>query len=392
MRNSTTITDQRAPTKPISFVLDRGGSLSTPVTLTIRPEDLTRNEPQRVSVHQTLGNGEAATGWVDYFGEGLGSVNINGHTGWGAGGRPDGATVFHELNDLVSHDYPAAKQAAVDSGMDPATVKLLFIDMLDDFAWSVVPTQFILRRSKSRPLLYQYNISLQAISNSVDDQFMSVPFFGSQASGLTALNGTIAKLRGYVASIKSMVNSAVSYSNALLSPISSTVHEFSVLSSDIFATTHDAINSITGGSRSVTNQLIMISTDLSRVGANVFKTISAIENLPSSVKADLMAVASAYNETHCIFKNSLRPQKFYEDYTGLYGASNCSSTTGGNPASIYAQRNSFDLMTQGSSPVGTNSSALSSINTIIRIDPVLAPMPLNELNRNLSNLNAGIRA
>lgn len=388
MRNPTAITDQRASERPISFVLDRGGVLGTVITLTIRPEDLTRNQPSRVSVHQTLGRD--VSGWVDDFGEGLGSVTIAGHTGWGAGGRPDGVNAFIALNDLVSHDYHAARQAAINSGRDPSTIKLLFIDTLDDFAWSVTPTQFVLRRSKSRPLLMQYNITLQAVSNSIDDSFSAAPFFGSTFGGLDAIGGAISELDSFVGSIQDKVSSAVSLINGELSPIGLATKKYMQMSLRLFKTVSSGISAIDNGSASVTNNLISIATDLSRVGANIFKSYSAIANLPSSLKADMMSVGAAYNEVYCIFKNSLRPEKVYEDYTGLYGASNCSSTTGGNAASAYANKNSFDLMTAGKYPVSSSSSALSSVNALVRHDPVLAPLPMAEIDRHLNNITSGV--
>jgi hypothetical protein len=150
-------------------VLQNGLGFGSPVTLKVRPEDLTRTEPSRVSVHQTLGR--VVNGWADNFGEGLPSVTIAGTTGWrtSAASGEDGAQAFETLNRLVVHEYHEAKQAAIDSGMDPATVKLLFVDMLDGFTWNVAPMNFVLRRSKSRPLLFQYNIVLQAISTDIDN-------------------------------------------------------------------------------------------------------------------------------------------------------------------------------------------------------------------------------
>lgn len=388
MKQTTPPTDQRAKVRPISFVLNRGFQFDDPVTLTVRPEDLTRNEPSRVSVHQTLGRD--VSGWADDFGEGLPSVTIAGHTGWGAGGRPDGALAFERLNQLIVHDYHKARQDAIDYGADPASVKLLFIDILDNFAWSVTPTNFVLRRSKSRPLLFQYNISLQALSTNAEDATVNSPFFGTKTAGLVALAGSISRLQGFVKDIDRMVSTAVGYVDAALKPVGLTTKQFVQMSHDVFQSVHDAVSSVDSGSNSITNNLISIATDISRVGANVFKTVSAINNLPLALKADIMRVGSAYHETTCILKNSLRPAKFYDDYSGLYGASNCSSTTGGNPASLYADKNSFDLIRAGSSPVQISSSALSSIQSLVRYDPVLAPMPLVEINRNLIVVNSGV--
>lgn len=388
MASTTPPTDQRAGVRPISFVLDNVGSIGSPVTLNVRPEDLTRNEPSRVSVHQTLGR--EVSGWVDNFGEGLPSVTISGHTGWGAGGRPDGANAFHQLNELVAHEYHAAKQSAIDSGMDPASVKLIFSDLLDDFTWNVVPTQFILRRSRSRPLLFQYNISLQAVSTSIDSPLMLLPFSGGLTAGLGSLGSAINRLNSFVSAVKGMVSSAVGFVNSALSPIAGTVKSFLGLSTSVFTAARDTIGAVTGGWSSVTNNVIGIASDMAKVGVNVFRTFSAIKGLPAALKADLARVASAYNEVLCIFRNSLRPAEVYEDYTGLYGASNCSSTTGGHPASIYADRNAFDLLRSTGGPVGMTSSAISGVSSLSRSDPVLAPMPINELNRHLNYVVDGV--
>jgi hypothetical protein len=388
MATTTPPTDQRAGVRPIAFALDNMGAVGQPVTLTIRPQDLTRNEPSRVSVHQTLGR--EVSGWVDNFGEGLGSVTISGHTGWGGGGRPDGVKAFEALNKLVQHDYHAAKQAAIDSGADPGGVKLLFVDMLDDFAWPVTPLNFVLRRSKSQPLLLQYNISLQALSTSIDNPLVLLPQNGGITAGVRSLTGAIATLNGYVGRIQHLVSDAVSYATGITAPIAATVKKFVTLSTQVFGQVKEAVTSIQSGASAVVNNLVGIASDMSKVGVNVFRTISAIAGLPASLKAELSRVASAYNEVFCIFKNSLRPAKVYENYDGLYGASNCSSTTGGHPASIYADRNAFDLMRSDQSAVGATSSALTSAASLGRSDPVLAPMPLPEMNRHLNNVVGGV--
>ena len=108
-------TDQRAGVRPISFLLDAGGSLSDPVMLKVRPEDLTRTEPSRITVHQTLGRDRS--GWADNFGAGLPTVTIAGHTGWrDTGTGEDGVKAFERLNTLVMQSYHAARQAAISVG------------------------------------------------------------------------------------------------------------------------------------------------------------------------------------------------------------------------------------------------------------------------------------
>lgn len=388
MKNDTQITDQRAQVRPIAFLLDNGGELSDPVILSVRPEDLTRNEPIRVAVHQTLGR--EVTGWADDFGPGLPTCTIAGHTGWGAGGRPDGALAFTDLNNMVMADYQAAKQAAIDSGMDPADVKLLFIDMLDDFTWVVKPTQFQLRRSKSRPLLFQYNIALQALATNIENPIVILPDQGDTQAGQVALDDNISELEKFADNVEDMVNKAVSYVQDVIANVASTVKGFLDKVIRVYKAVQRIVSAIRNGVSSVVNAVIGVATMLSQVGAMIFKTFTAIVTLPEALKAEFGRLGAAFQETYCIFKNALRPGKFYEDYTGLYGASNCSSTTGGNPASIYANKNSFELMRADTAPVRMSSSAQSSTAIVLRSDPVLAPMPLPELNRHVGIINQGV--
>lgn len=391
MLNTKPPKDQRAGIRPISFVLQRGGSFGTPVTLKIRPEDLTRTEPSRINVTQTLGR--EVSGWVDNFGQSLPSVTISGHTGWrtAAGSGEDGAEAFETLNTLIVEEYHAAKQAAIDAGTDPATVKLLFVDMLDNFAWNVAPMQFVLRRSKSRPLLFQYNIQMQAISTSIDTQFMARPFLGTIASGLGAFGNAIQFLKELSANIRGWITDAVAFKDRALTPIANTVKQFADFSNQAFDITYLAIAEANNGIFGTANDLIGISRNLATVGVNIFRTFSGITGIPDNLKASLIKVASAYNEVVCIFSNSLRPSSSYENYDGLYGASNCSSTTGGRQPSLYGNVNAFSLMQLDKGPISVSSNAYSGINAISRSDLVLAPMALSEMARNLTAINDGVR-
>ena len=390
MRTTAPPTDQRAGVRPISFLLNTAGVLSTPVTLKIRPTDLTRNEPSRVSVHQTLGRG--VQGWADNFGEGLPSVVIAGNTGWRAGGASglDGAQSFEQLNKLIVHDYHAAKQLAIDTGLDPSMVKLLFIDMLDDFCWNVAPGPFQLRRSKSQPLLFQYNISLQAVSTNVDNPLMVLPFLGNIPAGLGALGSVISKLASIGSTIQGWVSTAVSFVSKALAPIAAIIKTFVDVSTSIMGIVVSTVGAIKNGISRIANNLIGLASGIAQVGINIFRTISSITSLPGYLKSAISGVAGAFNEAFCILKNSLRPRAVYDDYDNMYGASNCSSTTGGRSASIYSGTSALSLMQVGAGPVSLSSTAMSSISALNRSDPVLAPIPLAEVSRHVDNINNGV--
>lgn len=367
------------------------GSLGDPVMLPVRPEDLTRTEPPRATVHQTLGR--ETTGWVDHFGKGLPSISISGTTGWRYNpsvGR-DGFQSFEALNDLVAHRYPEMIQDAIDTGRDPSGVKLIFVDLLDNFTYPVVPTTFVLRRSKNRPLLFQYNIVMQAISDSIDPPMIALPFMGSVTGGLGALSRAMGTIGGFVATVEGLVASALRFADGVIGPVASAVKNFVGVVNNVLIKIDTVVRGAGNVVSGVANRLIGIAADLASAGTNVFRTISSIANLPAQTKASVGQVASAFNEVLCIFRNSLSPASKYEEFDGLFGASNCSSTTGGRMPSAFAGQNVFELMQPGPGLVQMSSGAMAGVATLSRMDPVFAPMAIPEIGRHLDNIVAGVR-
>lgn len=382
-------TNQKAGVRPISFLLDNLGILSDPVFLTIRPEDLTRTEPSRVAVHQTLGRDVA--GWVDNFGRGLPSVTIAGHTGWRAHGGAafDGAEAFSRLNNLVQHDYHAAKQKAIDAGADPGLVRLLFVDTLDKFAWSVTPQTFVLRRSRSRPLLFQYNIVLQAVSDLIESPVVDGPNYPNVGAAFGSMDGNIELLLSRKRDILGWVDDALKFVDGSLGPVTAAIGGFVDTANSVFVAVQEQIRGPADLATGVANRLIGVARQVATVGVNIFRTINAINNLPGSLKAKITSVASAYNEMLCIFSNALKPRKVYEQYTGLYGASNCSSTVGGRPPSTFLNTNVFEQMTP-EYRLSVTGEAVSALTTLGSFDPVLSPLPLQEIGRLSSSVAGGI--
>jgi len=307
-----------------------------------------------------------------------------------AGSGTDGAAAFARLNQLVVRDFPAAKQAAIDGGRNPAGVKLLFVDLLDDFVWSVAPTIFTLRRNKSSPLLYRYNINLQAVSTSIDSIGVLLPFFGGIPAGLNALDRAVSSIASMSVGVEGWVARALNTVDRSLGPIALNIKNFVGMANIVFAQVNGVVRSANNFATGLSNRFVAIAGDIANVGRNIFRTINAIANLPADLKASLGRMASAFNEVACIFKNSLRQRKTYEDYTGLYGASNCSSTTGGREDSAYANLNAFEQMQASKDVAAVNSAALAGISALSRTDPVLAPMPLQEVGRHATNIFTGL--
>lgn len=343
--------------RPITFVLNYGGSAINSVTLPIRPEDLNRVESSRVTVHQTLGR--RPIGWADNFGEGLPSLTISGHTGWrvAAGLGMDGFDSFEALNQLVQRDYHQAKQEAIDSGQDPAMIHLLFVDTLDNFAWVVVPTQFVLRRSKSRPLLYQYQISLQALSTDVQQPNFDSPQNESQETIVTGLSDASFEITDSFADL------------VLVDPLAASFSDFVQQASDVFS----QIQTL-GITEALSSGVVQMALDMAQVGANAFRSMAAgaLDSLGS--KQTLIGLASRFAEAGRL-ASLLMSQSTFEDYTQLY---------------LGTDKNVATLMLPTAKAADLGSAAAAAMAAVKTADPVLSPMSRADLAVNLQKIADGV--
>ena len=189
---------QRALFRPIMFVLmDTGssgfGMLPLPWLCYPRPEELTYIDPSRNTVHQTLGGA-----WVDGFGAGLTQIQISGNTGWGQGSNPPGELQFHLAYNVMFKQWHQKRLNAVMAGRDPNTVKLILIDTLNFYYGVCVPMVFTLKRSRSRPLLYLYNINLIMVGNTISS--ISATAGGLLDSAGSAISNGISSAVGKISS------------------------------------------------------------------------------------------------------------------------------------------------------------------------------------------------
>jgi hypothetical protein len=329
---------QKSDVRPISFVLHNQAKGDAPVKvdLVIRPEDLTRTEPSRITTHQTLGSA-----WADNFGPGVPTVTISGTTGWGAGGRPDGVQQFMLLHATVFQRWHAERAAAVNNGLDPDKVKLIFDDSLDVFTWVVTPQSFVLRRNKSRPLLSQYQIALSYLSDDVAetlDALSKLSVLGdNKDNALTSLEASIRTIEKFAKDISGAIG-------AVLGPVQSAFAEFTKLTATVLSTTQRLIKAGMSVVDSALVPLMNIAGNLSRAGANITRTYQSIVSIPDQINARFSRVAAAFNNAACLFENAFRKRKFISNYDDLYGASTCSSTAGGKQVSAYTTENPFPTL------------------------------------------------
>lgn len=383
MANLAPPSSQKAGVRPISFLLDSQlGAAPAFVDLVVRPEDLTRTDPSRISVQQTLGGA-----WADSFGAGIAQITISGHTGWRRteGVSDDGLERFTKLKENVFDNWHQQRSTNIKAGLDPDEVRLVFSDALDNFSVVVAPMSFTLRRSRSRPLLCQYQIAMMVLD---DTGATSSSLFGGlggflgadllESVGLDSLTASVNSITGYINNVHTFVN------GSLVAPVRAFMNQTARL--------YGAVRGTLSAASAVVGSVISVAQMTARAGINLFRTLAAVASIPQQAKAALMAVAGAYSNIYCVLRNALRQQIHYQDYTDLYGASNCSSTSGGRPISSLAGENPFYKMvpTSGPSPFSLTQPAQVALQSMANSDTVLSPMSMNAIASNVSTVANGL--
>lgn len=392
--------NQKAEDRPISFVLHNTAKGTDPVELTliIRPEDLTRSDASRMAVTQTLGGA-----YVDNFGPGVPTVQISGHTGWGSGGRPDGRQAFFELHDQIFSQWHQQRAEAVEQNLDPDKVKLIFNDVLDSFTWVVAPQNFILRRSRSRPLLSQYQINLSWVSYDVAETLSSLDALKAKTlgSGIKKLGA----LESLAASIKKITKSIADKVTQVLGPIRSAVDKFTQLTTSVLNSVNNIVLGVLSVPASVAAQGLLLAQSLTKAASNIYHTVAAVASVPLITKAYFMEVSAAFENAFCVLKNVLKPNLMLPNYDDLYGGSNCSSTSGGHALSPFDLMNPFNVYQpprtghvyieqdgvtyRDGQPLSAD--ATSALHSLATMDVLNAP-PLEVQAANMNTVVAGLAA
>lgn len=381
-----TPSSQKADARPISFVFHdmsvQADSKPTEIRLVIRPEDLSITYPSRAAVHQTLGGA-----WADSFGKGVPTINISGHTGWRGGDKADGLALFSDLHTSVFERWHKARADALAKGLDPDLVKLIFSDMLDGVTWVVLPNQFVLKRNRSRPLLVQYQIGMTYLDDNVSstmDALNALRDSTLRDAGLESLAGTVKKIEDFAKDAKGAIKSA-------LGLVSDAVKDFVKLTAKVLNSVNRIVSALRGVAGYAAGALISIAKDLTKAGANIMASVAAISNLPAQVKGMFMEVKAAFNNAFCVLKNAFKGGPKYPTYDSLYGASTCSSTSGGRPISPYIDKNPFgEMFPAEKSPVAVLSESSAELKRVGGADIVRNPMSVQQIESSLSKITSGV--
>ena len=357
---------QAANLKPISFALFDAGELIELQNLIIRPEELTRQEPSRITVLQTLGGA-----FVDDFGPGIAQITITGTTGWRGGFDEDGLGLFLRLRRQVFETWHARRKAARDAGRDPDTVELIFTDELHGYSVVVVPMQFQLRRSKSRPLLAYYNIPMQVVRPS------DTPISALTDSRLLQVDDAVdpdSSIEAVRASLRDAANRQDALSQRISALAGADARDLSDLARGS-AQLLDKVLTATDGALtlidSVTAPLIALAVETQQAARNIGLALAAPLAISQAVSLALNELTGALLDGYCTLVNHARDVRYYFDFSDFYGASSCSSTTGGRPISPIREVNGFSLVYDGNAPEVTISpEAATALRAAASADPL----------------------
>lgn len=335
---------QKPLARPVGWILDdknqTGGDALTQFVFAptvIRPEDLTRMEPSRTSAIQTFGGA-----WVDSFGPGIPDIRISGTTGWRGSMLRDGIAEMEFLKETVFDGWHKRRAEAILLRKDPNNVKLVFIDRLDNIVAEVFPSAFRLHRSKQSPLIAKYDIMMSVIRDGIEGyEFPTFQF------GITELDDFVKVIADAIDTIMSAISTAQQWIDTyILAPVS----VFMGLATQLFA----AVMTIPAAINSVYTATVGSVISVAQAGKNMLRSFTSLAGLPARAKADLIGAASAFETVEVCSIRATRRLASLPNYQDVYGASLCSSTSGGRPILPRTGENLFETaQTRPTTPTST---------------------------------------
>jgi hypothetical protein len=373
--------DQTAGTRPISFLL-MGGPEEREVDLVIRPEELTKTDPSRTTVHQTLGGA-----WADSFGQGLSQIQIAGTTGWGQGIRPDGSGMFQLLFDGVFKEWHRQRAEIVAGGGDPNVVQLIFTDGLDQYTQVVIPMQFTLKRSRSRPLLFMYMVNMVSIASDISE---IPPMIGyDYVAAVDELGDFIVQLQ--------MINQwLMAIGGAVIGPALGGIIGYMALGGAVLGAFGNLVGAGLGALNgalpaTLTVPFAVFTGALSQAISNTMGNLRVVLQLPQTADYMLGRAQRGYQNVATIIANSFQGATTIPNYSALYSAAGGSSALGGAPVSIYTTTNPFaEMFPSETNGVQYTAAAAQSIHLLSTSDIVLTPMGLAELMQHMQIITEGV--
>lgn len=367
--------------RPIRFSLLLLGAPVATHDLRVRPGELTRIEPQRTNVHNTLGGA-----YIDAFGAGIQQVMLSGVTGWHGGEE-----AFHSLRNTINN-WGTLRSDRVSAALDPDLVELIFVDTLDRMSLVVAPLEFSLMRTKHSPLMLQYRIRLAVVR----ELSAGLGFFDAILGAITDVVGrataSIAALTG-IAGIQTAGAAVVSGMRSTLGPLASAADSYLRMSSNLLSIVTSGVlpNGTISAELAPTYSLAM---SVQLAGRGIFTSLADVLLLPQAVCHELNAIASSFTSAYCSLRNGFDQLRFCDDIEPLFGASNCSSTGGGRRASAYTETgvNPFRTVFPPTVAGIQTPESRAAMAAAVALDPVVTSLSAAEAAARLIAIRSGIVA
>jgi hypothetical protein len=371
--------------RQISFSLTGGNQPDALFTFVIRPEELTRSEPSRLTQQQTLGGA-----WVDAFGAGISTISLSGHNGWRGGLISSGEDLFAALRTTVFQGWHDRRTGLIKAGQDPSLVELIFTDNLDAIRVVVAPQSFSLRRSRSRPLLMMYQIQLVVLGSADTPLGLVDSIINALSDPLRWITGQLG-LTNVVSALATVQNYVTEASN-VIGAVKTGITQVFTLATTLFNT----VASIATSNRGVftgNDGLILSSARQVAVAANnALEALAADPSLTMSDCINLATAAAAMNDAACTMANAFDVNGSFLLIDPLFGASTCSSTAGGDPASVFVVNNAspFESLNPiATSPITVTEAARAALATLSG-DPLLLVGQNALIGQSLVTIGSGI--
>jgi hypothetical protein len=352
--------DQRYLT--IAFHLT-GGGMDLDFALNVRPEDLSVPESSRAEVQQTLGGA-----WGDVWGKGLPLITLNGNTGWRGAFLMSGVDAFFALKTVIFDEWHSRRLKLVQQGQDPNQVKLIYADALNQRTDYVIPMSFVLRRSKGRPLLYNYSIQLKVVGDASASQSLLDEITGALNNPLRFLAG-IAGLGDAVIEAQYIASTVVNTVGAVCSGVASFIN----IGVGVLQTIGGIASTLNGDFDQAGSAILNVGQTYSMAAHNAFSALAADPSLPPQQALPVMQMASLWGGSACLIRNSFNAYPTYPTYDALVGASYCSSTGGGDPPSAYGPADNpwEDITPTTAPPIIVTPAAQAAMGSLAAADPIL---------------------
>lgn len=349
--------------RTISFTLSGvPGAADKYFVFSLRPEDVTASEVSRLTVQQTLGGA-----WADSFDKGITSINLSGHHGWHGGILLSGEDLFRAMRATCWQGWHDGRKAAIQAGQDPNTVQLFYTDNLDDITAIVAPSHFTLRRSRSSPLLMRYQVQLLVLGDASDAVGIADQIINALSNPLRWL----ASVTGLDA-ILPVIESNLDLGLAVFGAGAQGIQQFVNVGVQLIGSVADIARQTQGVFSDQDNGILTIGTQFSRAASTAFSVLAMDDTLSDEERLPIMALSSSFNDAACSMANGFSLLNGYDDLSSLRGASTCSSTGGGDPASDFtlSGANPFEFMFPVTNPPVAVSAEAQQALTALQSDPL----------------------